>query len=182
MVIGACGNNDALGKEDGVGTLDLQAGAILAITACEGKSLGGRGELGDESISLQLCTVSELTAADAGREAKKVLDQRRRSGLSARRVAFQDHRLKSFGSGVNSGRETGWARANDGEIAGSFQLIFTRQGSEQPATPRPPAQRGTPQRQAARRDERGQVATCQMQTFIQGLSVFAVKIDKPMRD
>ena len=71
MVIGACGNNDALGKEDGVGTLDLQAGAILAITACEGKCLRGRGELCAETISLKLCTVSQLTAADAGREAKK---------------------------------------------------------------------------------------------------------------
>ena len=77
MVIGACGNNDALGKEDGVGTLYLQAGAILAITACEGQCLGRRGKLGAETISLKLCTVSQLAAADAGREAKKVLDQRR---------------------------------------------------------------------------------------------------------
>src|SRR4029077_2138570 len=82
MVISARRDDDALRQQGGVAALDLQARAVLAVGKCKRERLRGRRKLGAETIGLKLRAVSQLAAADAGRKAEKVLDQRRRSGLS----------------------------------------------------------------------------------------------------
>src|SRR6202011_1940534 len=99
-----------------------------------------------ETIGLKLRAVSQLAAADAGGKAEKVLDQRRRSGLSTRRVAFQNHSFETFGGGINRGGETSRTGADNGEIARDFALLLTRQRPEQPGNLRDFAPRRASQR------------------------------------
>src|SRR4029077_3815196 len=139
-------------QQSGVAALDLQARAVLAVGKCKRERLRGRRKLGAETIGLKLRAVSQLAAADSGGKAEKVLDQRRRSSLSTRRVAFQNHGLQPFGGSINRGGETRWTRPDDGEIAGDFALLLARQRPEQPGDPRDFAQRWVPQRHSTRRD------------------------------
>src|SRR5207302_5747531 len=92
-VIRASGDDDAFGAQGGIAPFRLQVRAVLALGKLERKRLRWHGKLRAETIGLKLRTVSQLAAADAGRKPEKVLDQRRRSGLSARRIAFQNNRL-----------------------------------------------------------------------------------------
>ena len=108
---------------------------MLAVGEGERERLRGRGKLRAETIGLKLRAVSQLAAADAGGKTEKVLDQRRRSGLSARRIAFQDDRLQPFGRGIDRRAETGWTRADDGEIADKISLSSSAaSGRSSPAT------------------------------------------------
>src|SRR5436853_220505 len=101
MIIRARCDDDAPGAKDRVAAFGLQARAVLALVAeCERERLRGCGKFRAEAISLKLRVVSQLAAADAGGKAEEVLDQRRRPGLSARCIAFQNDRFKPFGGGI----------------------------------------------------------------------------------
>ncbi len=182
MVIRARRDDDALGTKDRVAPLGLQDRAVLALDECEPERLRGHGKLRAETIGLKLRAVCQFAAADAGGEAEKVLDQRRSSGLSARRIAFQDDGLQPFGRGVNRGAETGWTRADDGEVAGDFTLLLARRRPEQPGNARDFAQRRAPQRQAVGCDQRRQVATREVQPLAQRPPIFSFKSNQPVRN
>src|SRR5260370_26112661 len=171
------GKDDALGEREGVAALDWQARAVLAVGQCERERPRGRRKLRTETIALKLRVVSELAATNASGKAEKVLDQRRRSGLSTRRVALHNYSFESFGGGINRGGETGRTRPDDGEIASDFALLLARQRPEQPSDPRDFAQRRAPQRHSTRRDHDRQIATGHLQAFAQGAAVFALKVD-----
>ena len=55
----------------------------------EGKSLGRRRKFRPEPVGLKLRPISQVAAANPGRESKKILDQGRRTGLSTRRVTLE---------------------------------------------------------------------------------------------
>src|ERR1700752_2333221 len=103
MVIRSRCNDDALRQQGGVAALDLQARRVTGGGKFKRERLRGRRNLGAETIGLNLRAVRQLAAADSGGKAEKVLDQRRRSGLSTRRVAFQTYSFEPFGRGINSG-------------------------------------------------------------------------------
>src|SRR5271166_2240901 len=152
MVVRTCRDDDALRQQGSAAALDLQARAVLAIGKCQRERLRGRGKPRAETIGLKLRTVSQLAAANASRKAEKVLDQRRGSGLSTRRVAFQNNSFEPFGGGINRGGKAGRPRSNDGEIAGDFALLLARQRPEQPGDARDFAERRPAQRRSTRRD------------------------------
>ena len=58
----------------------------------------------------------EVRARQALREPEVVLDRRALPGLPARRLAFDDDRLQTFGGAVHRGRETGRPAADDAEV------------------------------------------------------------------
>src|SRR5208337_2098790 len=152
MVVRTRRDDNALRQQGSVAALDLQARAVLTVGECERERLRRRGKLRAETICLKLRTVSQLAAANASGKAEKVLDQRGGSGLSTRRVAFQNHSFEPFGGGINRGGKAGRPRPDDGEIAGDLALLLTRQRPEQPGDARDFAERRPAQRRSTRRD------------------------------
>ena len=63
-----------------------------------------------------------------------------------------------------------------------FGFLVARERPQQPGDPRDFAQGRAPQRQPVRGDERRQVATGQAQPLAQRAAVFALKINKPVRN
>src|SRR5688572_27090958 len=99
MVIRARGDDDAPGAQDRVAAIGVQGCAVFTLGEAEGERPRRRGKFCAETIGLKLRTVSQVAAADAGGKAEEVLDERGRTGLSARRIAFQNDGLESFGGG-----------------------------------------------------------------------------------
>ena len=74
----------------------------------------------------------KLVARDAAGKAEIVLDPRGRAGLSAGRLALDDHRAQPFGCAVHRGREAGRPAADDhgvvlGEACAGLQAEAMRQ-------------------------------------------------------
>jgi hypothetical protein len=115
------------------------------------------------------------TVGDAGGKAKEILDQRRRSGLSARRVAFQNHSFEPFGRGINRGSETSWTRTDDGKIARDFALVLARDRPDIPATCATSRNDGRRSGMPFALISGSQVATSHVQALAQGPPIFAPK-------
>ena len=134
-VIRASGDEHTLGVQAGVATLDLQTGAIFFILVqCDGECLRRGGEFRAEAISLELREIGEVPSVDPGGESKEILDQRGRTGLPARRVAFEHDRLKTFRTRINGGRQAGRSRTNDRQVAAD--LVRRLQSPADAAAPR----------------------------------------------
>ena len=136
---------------------------MLAAVERERERLRRRRKLRAETIGLKLRVVGQIAAADAGGKPEKVFDQGRGSGLSAGRVAFQNHGLQPFGRGINRRSQAGGTRADNREIAIDFALVLARRVPEQPRDSRDFAQRRAPQRHAVGGDQGRQVAAGQVQ-------------------
>jgi len=81
MILGASSDDNAFRAQDCVASLALQFGAIIAFRKSKGQCLRRGRKLRAETISLKLRTVGQLAPADPSGKAKKILNQRRRSGL-----------------------------------------------------------------------------------------------------
>ena len=182
MILGAGRDDNAFGAERSVATFDLEVGRVIALAESERERLGRRGKLRAETISLKLRAVRQVAAADAGREAEKVFDERGRSGLAARGVTLENHRLETFRCGVHRGAEPGGTCANDCQIARDFGFVLPREWPEQSGDLCHFAQGRAPQGHAAGGDQRRQIAASQAQSFAEGTALFGLRINQPVRD
>src|SRR5262249_28580607 len=71
-----------------------------------------------DAEALRLCqgTSSEILATEAGRKAQIVLNAGAHASLPPRSFTFDQHRLESFRSAVDSGGQAGRPGANDDEV------------------------------------------------------------------
>ena len=79
--------------------------------------LGGDVDLGTELARLDQRAVGELGAGDPGGKAEVILDLRRGRGAPSGRDRVEQDRLQALGGGVDGGRETGRAGADDQQVA-----------------------------------------------------------------
>src|SRR5205823_693084 len=93
--------------------------------------LGGCGKFCAEPIRLKLGEPGQIAATDSGRETKKVFDQRGGTGLTARRVTFQNDGVQTFGGGVNGRSQSGRTSTDDRQISHDFGFVLERKWTKE---------------------------------------------------
>jgi hypothetical protein len=77
-----------------------------------------------ETLRLLAHVLDQLRAKNAFGEAREILDQRGERELSAGFVAFDDQRFQIGARGVEGGRVSGTAGADDDDVASFAHFIF----------------------------------------------------------
>ena len=112
-ILGAGGDKQALG-DDGLAAFQSENGVGLVEAQLDHGR--GNGDARAELVRLQDGAIGQFAAGNAGGKSQIIFDPHAAAGLAARRRAFQDDRVQSFGGAIDRGGQPRRSRADDGEI------------------------------------------------------------------
>ena len=99
-ILGAGGDKQALG-DDGLAAFQSENGVGLVEAQLDHGR--GNGDARAELVRLQDGAIGQFAAGNAGGKSQIIFDPHAAAGLAARRGAFQDDRVQSFGGAIDRG-------------------------------------------------------------------------------